>query len=402
MSLSKFFRILFDIKNAILEKTEDLSDRVIFYAKPFKRDRLCSACGSHQVHIKQSKQRTLRGCNLGFKKSYLKIITYKFFCTKCHKSLWMQLPFVMGKLPYTKSFIRFILALVGVSTIIHVAQLCGIQWKTVKNLHKAELKLRPKQFSYKKLKYVSIDEIAIRKGHHYMTIFTDISSGKIIFATEGRKEEYIRGFLKKLAQRARRLEGIAMDMSAGYAAAVRNYLPHVAIIFDHFHVTKLLNKAVDEVRKQEWAKHQARGMDIGKGDRFLLFHNFEDLQGDQQTALNNLLNMNQNLSIMHTMKEQFRAFWKQDHYLDGFQFLMCWITLAEMSGVKPLMKVAKTLMRHADGLLNYFLHRISNGKAEGINNKIKVMKRKSYGCRDIGYFILKLYNLHKVTCELVG
>lgn len=396
------FIILFDVKNIILEKTEVLSDRIIFYATLYKRDRKCCACGSCNVLVKDSKTRTFRGCNLNNKRSYLKIIIFKFFCNDCHKNRWIKMPFAEGKLPYTKSYIQYLLGLVKISTILYVAQFCGIEWKTIKNIHKAELQRRPKQFSYKKLQYISVDEIAIKKGHHYMTVFTDISTGTIIFAVEGRKEQHLIGFLKRLAKRAKRLKAIAMDMSAGYAASVKKYLPNIDIVFDRFHVTKVLNKAVDEVRKEEWSRHKENGIKVGKGNRFLLLRNFEDLDVNEQTSLKKLLEINRNLTIVHTMKEQFRMFWEQETYQDGVIFLLHWCVVARVTKIKALEKAAKTILKHGRGLLNYFSHKITNGQAEGINNKIKVMKRNSYGCRDIPYFILKLYNLHKATSELVG
>jgi len=314
----------------------------------------------------------------------------------------MKLPFALGKYPLTKSFVNYIISLIGISTLLHVARLCNLQWKTVRNLDKENLKRRPKQFSFKKLEYLSIDEIAIRKGHHYMTIISDIATGQIIYAVEGRSEEVLVPFLKKLRQRARKLKAIAMDMSAGYAAAVKKHLSHVAIVFDRFHVTKVLTKAVDEVRKEEWKRCLEQGHNVAKGKRFLLLRNFDSLDASGKVGLEALLHVNEKLSIAHTMKEQFRLFWDQPTREEGAVFLANWILGALSSEVKPLQKAAKTLLRHCEGLLNYFDYRIDNGKAEGINNKIKTMKRQAYGFRDLEYFILKLYNLHKTTHALVG
>jgi transposase len=308
----------------------------------------------------------------------------------------------MGKLPLTKSFVRNIIELTGMSTLLHIARLYDLQWKTVKNIDKANLLKRQKQFSFKKLRYISIDEIAIRKGHHYMTIISDIFTGQIIYAVKGRKEKELAGFLKRLAKRGKRLKGVAMDMSASYAASVSKYLPHVAIVFDRFHVTKVINNALDEIRKEEWKNCQAQGFNVIKGQRFLLLRNFQDLQLFEKSIVENLLEINRPLAIAHTMKEQFRMFWEQKNYQEGVRFLIMWCLEAKMSGIAALAKAAKTFLKHGRGLLNYFLHKIDNGKAEGINNKIKVLKRQAYGFLDTEYFILKLYNLHKKSHELVG
>lgn len=402
MSLSKLFHILFETKEAILEKTHCEESAITFFAHMKKSSCKCSCCGCNKVQIKESKERTFRGCNLGSKKTCLKITVYKLRCYRCKKKRWVQLSFAIGKLPLTKSFVRHIVQLTGMSTLLHIARLYGLQWKTVKNIDKANLLKRKKQFSFKKLLYISIDEIAIRKGHHYMTIITDVFTGQIIYAVKGRKEQDIAGFLKSLSKRARRLKGVAMDMSASYAASVSKYLPHVAIVFDRFHVTKVINGALDEIRKEEWKNCQEQGLNVVKGQRFLLLRNFQDLQLSEKSIVEKLLEINRPLAIAHTLKEQFRAFWEQDTYQEGAHFLVMWCLEAKLSGIAPLVRAAQTFLKHGRGLLNYFLHKIDNGKAEGINNKIKVLKRQAYGFRDIEYFILKLYNLHKKTHELVG
>lgn len=402
MTLLRIFHTLVGDKSATLDKAEVLLDKIVFHARIRKKKIKCTCCGSSKVQHKDSKNRIFRACNLGSQKTYIEIITYKLFCLSCGKRAWIKLPFAMGKYPLTKSFVNYIISLIGISTLLHVARLFCLQWKTVKNLDKENLKRRPKQFSFKKLEYLSIDEIAIRKGHHYMTIISDITTGQIIFAVKGRKEEVLVSFLKKLKSRAKKLKGIAMDMSAGYAGAVKKYLPHVSIVFDRFHVTKVLIQALDNVRKEEWKSCLEQGHHVAKGKRFLLLRNFDNLEASGKAGVEKLLQINEKLSIAHTMKEQFRLFWHQPNRKEGRIFLVNWIVGALSSEVNSLEKAARTLLDHFTGLLNYFDHRIDNGRAEGINNKIKVMKRQAYGFRDIEYFTLKLYNLHKTTHALVG
>jgi transposase len=340
--------------------------------------------------------------NLGNKRTQLKIDVHKIWCQKCDKKVWIEPSFACGKLPMSKSFIRYIIQLTAMTTLLAVALFLGLQWKTVKNIDKANLSKRAKQFSFKKLRYISIDEIAIKKGHKYMTIFTDISTGQIIHAVEGRSEEALRPFLKLLSKKAKRLRGIGIDMSAAYASSVGKHLPTVSIIFDRFHVTKLLNNTIDKIRRSEYAKCQNQGLRVLKGQRFLLLRNFFELDDKQKSSLQRLLEINESLAIAHSMKEQFRLFWQCGSRPEGTKFLCWWIINALESGVEQLAKTARSLLHHAKGLLSYFDHRIDNGKAEGINNKIKVLKRQAYGFRDQEYFKLRLYNLHKKEYQLVG
>lgn len=248
-----------------------------------------------------------------------------------------------------------------------------------------------------------MDEFSIKKGHKYMTIFLDLKTGRIIYAIEDRSVAAIRPFLEKLAKRARKLEAIAMDLSASFISAVKTYLPHVAIVFDHFHVTKLLNQALDDVRREEFAKHSSSNEEkVGKGERFLFFRNYEDMEATEQGKLKKLLEINETLTTAYQMKEQFRTFWEKNSMQEGAKFLGRWIYDAFRSGIAPLIKVANTLLNHYEGLLNYFTHPISNGKIEGTNNKIKVQKRSGYGYTDMEYFKLLLLDLHNKTVQLAG
>jgi len=402
MSISKIFFTLIGNKNTIFKNVEFYPDHIIFRARLHKNIKRCSHCNSLDIRIKETKERTFRMLNLGQKRTQLKIDTHKIWCQKCDNKSWIKLPFVYGKIPMTKTFVHYIIQLTAMTTLLCVALFLGLQWKTVRNIDKAYLSKRSKQFSFKKLQYVSIDEIAIKKGHKYMTIFTDISTGQIIHAVEGRKEEFLRPFLKLLSKKAKRLRGIGIDMSAAYASSIKKHLPNVAIIFDRFHVTKLLNHTIDKIRRSEFAKYQNKGLGVLKGQRFLLLRNFVDLDDAQKSSLMKLLEVNESLAIAHAMKEQFRLFWQCNSASEGARFLAWWIIQALESGVIQLANVARTLLRYSEGLLSYFEHRINNGKAEGINNKIKVLKREAYGFRDQEYFKLKLYNLHKKKCQLVG
>lgn len=402
MSISKVFYALIDDKNTIFQKAEFHSDHIIFRSRLRQNTKRCPCCRSFDVRIKETKERTFRMVNLGQKRTQLKIDVHKVWCQKCDKKIWLELPFTYGKLPMTKSFVHYIIQLTAMTTLLCVALFLRLQWKTVKNIDKANLSKRAKQFSFKKLRYISIDEIAIKKRHKYMTVFTDISTGQIIHAVEGRSEEALRPFLKLLSKKAKRLRGIGIDMSAAYSSSIKKHLPDVSIIFDRFHVTKLLNNTIDKIRRAEYAKCQNKGLCVLKGQRFLLLRNFVDLEDEQKSSLQKLLEINEPLAIAHSMKEQFRLFWQCGSKSAGAKFLGWWIIQAIESGVEQLARTARTLLHHFEGLLSYFEHRIDNGKAEGINNKIKVLKRQAYGFRDQEYFKLRLYNLHRKEYQLVG
>jgi transposase len=254
----------------------------------------------------------------------------------------------------------------------------------------------------KELKYLGIDEFSIRKGHSYMSIFVDLESGRILHAVEGKSGKDIEAFLKVLKRKAPNLKAIAMDMSTSFISAVEQHLPFIPIVFDRYHVMALMNKAIDELRREQQAQLDDEGREALKGSRFLLLKNYEKLDQDKKDRLQQLLDVNTPLFTMHTMKEQLREFWEKDSIKEAISFLDAWCTDAENSGIKNLRRVAATLMHHSHGLLNYYFYPISCGPVEGINNKIKTLKRQAYGFRDMSYFKLRLYHLHSQAYSLTG
>lgn len=271
-----------------------------------------------------------------------------------------------------------------------------MSWSLIKNIHKAYLKEKCQAPDLKKIRYIGVDEFSIRKGHNYMTIFINLESGEIIHAVEGKSMESVTPFLLQLKEQAVELRAIAMDMNAAYESAVRKHLPNVDVVFDRFHVVALLNTSIEEIRREQQAICNKVGMKAIKGMRFLLLGNYEKLNPIKKEGLNRLLEINQPIATAHAMKEQIRLFWMKRTLEEGAKFLLQWILDISDSGIRELEKVGKTFLRRYQGLLSYFRHPITNGKTEGINNKIKTMKRQAYGFRDMEYFKLRLYNLHLV------
>ena len=376
---------------------------VIFHGEVTSSLECCPVCGSWKtVRRKGSKVRMLRMIPIGSRQTFLVLKIWRIRCEDCGSLRWPKLPFVKGKRRYTKRFARFSIDLLHWMTISGTAKVLAVGWDMIKDLHKEYLQRKYKVPPLKNLKYIGIDEFSIRKGHSYMSIFVDLETGRILHAVEGKRGKDIEPFLKVLKRRAPELKAIAMDMSTGFISAVEEHLPFTPIVFDRYHVSALMNKAIEEVRREQQARLDAEGSQILKGTRFLLLKNYEKLDEEKKDRLQQLLDVNTPLFTMHTMKEQLRDFWEKDSIEEAISFLDVWCTDAENSGIKQLKRVATTLMHHSHGLLNYYAFRISSGLVEGINNKIKTLKRQAYGFRDMVYFKLRLYHLHSQAYSLTG
>lgn len=359
----------------------------------------CPKCKSCDFSFKGEKERTFRLPPIGRKSYFLNLRMHRIECKRCDQISWPRLPFMKGKSRMSRSFINFVLDLLKFGTIQAVAVFLKIGWDCIKDIHKETLRIRYKTISLSECEYLSVDEFAISSGHEYMTVFSNFRTGQIVHATEGKDKEAIIPFLRKLKKKAPKLKAIAMDMSPAFWSAVKQELPDVAIIFDRFHVMQLMTKTLDEIRKEQQKRFGDQAL---KGSRFLLLANYENLDTNGMERLNTLLVANETLFVAHTLKEQFRSFWMKKSREEGEIFLKKWCEDALLSGCRLLWKMAKSLISHMNELLNYFDHPISNGRAEGINNKIKTMKRQSYGFRDMEYFKLRLYHLHEQRYSLAG
>ena len=397
MSTSMLYHA-YHIKDVQYKFTSYEKGNIIFHVKMKRGYFPCSDCKCSCYIFKGNKIRRFNIIPFGNKKCFLELYFHRLQCCNCKKIFWPKLNFMKGKRRMTRSFIRYILDLLKIGTIKDVSTFLNLGWDVVKDIHKEKLNILHKKISLKKLIYIGVDEFSIKKGHNYMTIFTDLKTGRIIHAIEGRKKEIIEPFLKKLKKNAKELKAIAMDMSGPYYSAVKEFLPHVDVVFDHFHITALMNRAIDKVRREQYVKNA----NAIKGSKYLLLSNYDNLDADKKTSLNKLLGINRPISIAYYMKEQFRLFWHKKNTKEAARFLGTWIIDAIETDIIPLQRIARTLIKYSKGILNYFKHRISNAITEGINNKIKTLKRQAYGFRDMDYFKLRLYHLHQQKYSLAG
>jgi transposase len=233
----------------------------------------------------------------------------------------------------------------------------------------------------------------------------DLESGAVAFVGDGKGADALKPFWKRLRPSKARVEAVAMDMSGAYQSAVRANLPKAAIVFDRFHVVKLFNDKLSDLRRALYREAtDVQHKEVLKGTRWLLLKNPENLdeEKDERGRLREALKLNEPLATAYYLKDDLRRFWEQPGKRFATTFLDGWIRRAEATGIKVLQQMAKTLAAHRSGLLAYYDVMISSGPMEGTNNKIKTMKRQAYGFRDREFFKLKILAIHETRYELVG
>jgi len=306
---------------------------------------------------------------------------------------------------YTRAFERYVLELSRHMTIRDVARHLGVGWDMIKDIQKRYLNKRFSRPNLKKLKQIAIDEISIGRSHRYLTVVLNLATGAVVFVGAGKGSDALIPFWRRLNHCKVNINAVAIDMSPAYIRAVTNNLPNAVIVFDHFYVVKLFNDQLAQFRRslqnQMESKEKAQFL---KGTRWLLLKNPENLDPDknERQRLEQALEINKPLAAAYYLKEELRQLWKQPSKWHAANFLNAWILKAKASNIMFLDRFADTLEEHWQGILAYYDHKISTGPLEGTNNKIKTLQRQAYGFRDMEFFRLKIYALHRTRYALVG
>jgi transposase len=394
----------FGVRGYKFLKTEFVHGSVIFHIKKTKTKQRCADCGSFGVIRKGHMVRILRTVPIGTKRVFLAVHLYRLHCRVC--GALKQEPLVLSypKKRWTKALARYVLELLKGMTIEDVATHLGMSWDTVKEIHSRALGVKFKRRRIKDVRYLGVDEIAIRKGHRYLTIAVDLETGHVVWVAEGRKISSLEPFLKRLKRAHAPICAIAMDMWPAYIRAVTNHFPQEAIVFDRYHVISDYNRMLDVLRRTEAAQASNTQKGVYKGVRYLLLKGAEKIQGNSQAQnrLHRLLKLNGNLNQAYILKEELRDLWNCQSPQRAELLLNNWLEKARATGIRPLITFARKLATHSVGILNYFYHRITTAKVEGINNKIKTLKRQAYGYRDTEYFKLRIYFIHEARYALSG
>ncbi len=395
----------FGIRGYHYVRSDYCDSQVIFTIMQESGNWRCSACGAREVHSRGHVQRYFRSLPIGSRMTAVVLPIPRVECRVCGVVRQVKIPFADPRRSYTKSFERYALELSRSMTIRDVAFHLNVGWDLIKEIQKRDLLRRYAKPKLKHLRYIAIDEIAVAKGHRYLTVVMDLESGAVVFVGDGKGADALKPFWKRLRPSKAKIEAVAMDMSVAYWGAVLTHLPKAKIVFDHFHVIKLFNDKLSDLRRAMYREAtDVMHKEVLKGTRWLLLKNPENLdtEKNEKQRLEDALALNKPLATAYYMKDELRRFWQQPGKQFATTFLDGWIRRAEASGIKILHQMAKTLAAHRSGLLAYYDVMISSGPMEGTNNKIKTMKRQAYGFRDHEFFKLKILAIHETKYALVG
>ena len=238
---------------------------------------------------------------------------------------------------------------------------------------------------------LGIDETSTRKGHHYVTLGVDMDAGRVIHVTEGKGKETLDSLQKHLENKGvdkHQIQQASLDLSPAFISGVKTSFPSAEVTFDRFHVVKLLNEAMDQVRKAERKEHAAL-----KGHKYTFLKNPENLSETKQRELADMIQLYPTLGEAYRLKTLFNDLWDMPDKPAAEAFLTQWCAEVEAAKIPAFMKFAKTVRAHWSGIVHYVESHLSNGILEGINHKVQLAKRRARGYRNIDNFINMIYFL---------
>ena len=385
-------------------KTEYQHGTIVFHIEKKDSRRYCKLCLSRDVIKFGRVSRRLRTVPIGAKKVFLEVHLHRLKCKNCGRIALEPLEIAYPKKSWTKALGRYVVELLKHTTVKDVAEHLGMSWDTVKDIHEQDLEKKLKRRSLKGLRYIGIDEISVGKGHKYLTIVVDLESGEVVWVGDGRDSQSLEDFFKRLKRSKAQIKAVAMDMWPAYVSAVLKYFPSEVIVYDKYHIIADCNRMLDELRRKEARQASLIEKKIFLGTRYLLLKGQEKIKDKKEAKekLERLLKLNKPLNTAYLLKEELRQLWACEDREKAKGYLENWLSKAFASGIRLVIRFAKKVSKFKNQILNWFGKPVTTAVVEGINNKIKVLKRQAYGFRDMRYFKLRIYFIRSATYALFG
>jgi transposase len=357
-------------------------------------ERICEGCGQGTRAIHDCCKRRIRDLPLFDACTELVVPRLRVSCERCGPKL-QRLSWLEPYARVTRRLAESVARLCPVMSIRHVAQFYGLDWKTIKAIDCAHLQRQLGPIDLAGVYVIAMDEFAIQRGHRYATVVVEPYRKRVLWVGRGRSREELAPFFELLGPRGcAGLRAVVMDMNATYEQEVRLHCPQAEIVYDLFHVVaKYAREVIDRVRVDEAnrVRHDRRARFAVKSTRWLLLRNRENVTKPQdQVRLQQLLAANRPLMTVYVLKDDLKTLWQYRHPGYAQRFWQQWYRRAMYSRIEPLKRFARRLKSYLPGILAHCRWPLHTSLLEGINNKIKVIKRMAYGFRDDHYFFLKI------------
>lgn len=381
------------ISNWRYEQRKELRWLVIELMARARRKRRCSGCGEAVTGIHDRSCRRIRDLPVFDCPVELQVERLRVACPRCGPRL-EQLSWLDAYARITRRLAESVARLCAATSIRTVARWFGLDWKTVKTVDFEQLQRTLGPVDFSDVTVLAMDEFAIQKGHRYATVVIEPQRKRVLWVGRGRSRTDVRPFFELLGpQGCARIRAVAMDMNSAYDLEVRLHCPKAEVVYDLFHVVaKYGREVIDRVRVDEANRLRADkpARRVVKTSRWLLLRNRENVPADKIVQLDELLAANKALLTVYLLKDDLKQLWRYRSRAWAKKAWLSWKRRAIRSGLAPLQHFARCLEPYLAGILAHCRWPLGTNLLEGINNRIKVIKRIAYGFRDDAYFFLKI------------
>jgi transposase len=352
------------------------------------RDQLwaCPQC-SCRMHIHQWETRRWRHLDSCQFKTFIRAEVPVVQCPE-HGAQTVKVPWAESYARFSKLFERLAIDVLRECSVSAACDLLRISWDEADGIKQRAVERGLLRKQARPVKRLGVDEKSAGRGQNYVTVVANLEPGQsatVEYVGDGRKQETLDAYWQQLSpEHLEAVEAVAMDMWEPYCKSTLVHVPGAAekIVHDPFHLSHMLNEAVDKVRKAEHRALNATGDDRLVGTRYIWLHGWENVAPSQQERFKELRGQRLKTSRAWALKELFRDFWTCESTEEGKDFFRCWYNWAIRSRLEPVKKVARSFKRHLANILTYFTHPITNAALEGLNNKIAGLVKKAFGYRN--------------------
>lgn len=355
----------------------------------------CPKCGEGNCPVHDTKERQWRHLDFFQYETFIHSRVPRVSCAQCGIKQ-VEVPWARPGSGFTLLFELLVLQLSREMSIAAVADLTRVYANRIWRILGHYVERARKKVDLSDFHILGIDEFSVRRGHNYITTFSDIEASRVLYAAESRRKEVVGEFTDDLKTRGYDPENIDLvccDMWDPYLNGVANNLPQASVIFDRFHIMKQMNEALEQVRRAE-----QRHTQFLKRTRFLWLKNPVRLTIEQADTLNKLTKLDLKTARAYQIKLALARFWEIRHPEEAQRYLKKWYFWATHSRLDPIITVARTIKRHWQGIVNYTIARLTNGVVEGLNSKIKTAMKRAYGFKELGYLKTIVYLVAGKLC----
>ena len=395
MRVSTAFNRLLRLPGASVTDVSFGAEGVIVTVRLCRRRRVCSRCGQTgrflEIHDRRTKR--WRHLDLGASRCVIECELRRLRCPDCGVHL-EAVPWARPDSHHTRDFEDVVAWLAQQMAKTPIAGLLRIGWDTVGRIVERVVADHLDERRLEGLLAIGVDEISYRRGQRYLTSVADHKTGAIVWCAPGRNAATLQAFFDLLGERKQSIRAVSIDMSGGYQQAIRENLPGAEICFDPFHVVRLAQRAVDQVRRDEWNAHERSHTPEGKwikGTRWSLLKAPAKQTIAQLALLHEVQQANKPLYRAFLLKEELRLLYGLEDPTLAPEHLDAWLTWASRSRLEPFVKLARTIRRHRDGILAAIRLGLNNGRLEGLNSRIRLISHRSFGFHSASPLIALVY-----------